>query len=78
MFQTADKVTVETFPVSELPPGEEYITGLKSVAVAKSIAPGSTMQNDRLELPPLSKVAYQEQAIDGQVETCLCTQWTNC
>lgn len=67
-LQTADKVTVETFPTSELAAEEEYMTALRSGAVAKSIFPGSSMQNDRLELPPLDKIAYQEQAIDEQVE----------
>ncbi|GMH38664.1 hypothetical protein BSKO_06548 [Bryopsis sp. KO-2023] len=65
-FQTADKATVEEFPLSDVLPNDDPVLGLAVGVVAKFVTPADYIPSDRLELPPKEKIKYQRETIDGQ------------
>jgi PsbP len=62
-FNTADKVVVESFPLSDIPAG----LSLAQAAVQRLIKPGREIGGDsKLELPPTDKIKTESRKIDGQ------------
>ena len=68
-YQTADKLSVESFPLEEAGAGAGGGgEALARAAVAKILNPTFEIGGDsRIEMPPIARIKWEDQDIDGTV-----------
>jgi hypothetical protein len=71
-LQTADKLTVEVFPV----PDDGDIV---HAAITRAVVPGGAAQeDDKLQLPSDRLIKQSTEALDGLVSCSLASVWCRC